>query len=67
MATEDVEKQGNLPQRERSKTMRTITLEEHFATPAFLEGLGRQLKDFPQAAQMYRSRKARICSNSCAT
>ena len=32
-----------------SKTMRTITLEEHYATPAFLEGPGRQLKERSQA------------------
>ena len=25
--------------------MRTITLEEHFATPAFLKGPGRELKE----------------------
>src|SRR2546423_8232257 len=33
------------------KTMRTITLEEHYATPAFMEGPGRQLKDQAQAAR----------------
>jgi hypothetical protein len=33
--------------------MRTITLEEHFATPAFLEGPGRQLKDFARAAEAH--------------
>ncbi|MGB9371956.1 MAG: amidohydrolase family protein [Halobacteriota archaeon] len=32
------------------KTMRTITLEDHYATPAFLEGPGRQLKDTPRPA-----------------
>jgi predicted TIM-barrel fold metal-dependent hydrolase len=32
------------------KTMRTITLEEHYATPAFMEGPGRQLKEQAQAA-----------------
>src|SRR6266550_4760133 len=31
------------------KTMRTITLEEHYATTAFMEGPGRQLKDQAQA------------------
>ena len=31
------------------KAMRTITLEEHYATPAFMEGPGRQLKDQAQA------------------
>jgi uncharacterized protein len=29
----------------RSSTMRTITLEEHFATPEFLEGPGRDLRE----------------------
>jgi len=33
-------------------TTRTITLEEHFATPAFIEGPGRQHKERPQAAQL---------------
>lgn len=37
-------------QSENSKTMRTITLEEHYATPAFIEGPGRQIKDRAQAA-----------------
>ena len=31
------------------QTMRTITLEEHYATPTFMEGPGRQLKDQAQA------------------
>ena len=31
------------------KRMRTITLEEHFATPAFMEGPGRHLKERAQA------------------
>ena len=31
------------------KTMRTITLEEHFATPAFIEGPGHHLKGLAQA------------------
>jgi predicted TIM-barrel fold metal-dependent hydrolase len=34
-------------------TMRTITLEEHFATSAFMEGPGRQLKDQAQAAHAH--------------
>ena len=34
-------------------TMRTITLEEHFATPAFMEGPGRQLRDQAQAAHAH--------------
>ena len=29
--------------------MRTITLEEHFATPGFLDGPGRDLKDQARA------------------
>jgi predicted TIM-barrel fold metal-dependent hydrolase len=33
--------------------MRTITLEEHYATPAFMEGPGRQLKDQAQAARAH--------------
>jgi uncharacterized protein len=33
--------------------MRTITLEEHYATPAFMEGPGRQLKDQAQAAHAH--------------
>src|SRR6266516_3152781 len=39
-----------MSQPDKSKTMRTITLEEHYATPAFMEGPGRQLKDQAQAA-----------------
>jgi len=35
------------------KPMRTITLEEHYATPAFMEGPGRQLKDQAQAAHAH--------------
>src|SRR5580693_5844770 len=30
---------------EQGTTMRTITLEEHFAPPGFLDGPGRELKD----------------------
>jgi predicted TIM-barrel fold metal-dependent hydrolase len=33
--------------------MRTITLEEHYATPAFMDGPGRQLKDYARAAQSH--------------
>ncbi|MFC1869479.1 amidohydrolase family protein, partial [Thermodesulfobacteriota bacterium] len=33
-------------------TTRTITLEEHFMTPAFLEGPGSGLKRHPEAAQI---------------
>jgi predicted TIM-barrel fold metal-dependent hydrolase len=35
------------------KTMRTITLEEHYATAAFMEGPGRQLKSQAQAAHAH--------------
>jgi uncharacterized protein len=31
--------------------MRTITLEEHYATPAFMEGPGRDLKAQAEAAR----------------
>ena len=31
------------------KSMRTITLEEHYATPAFVEGPARHLKERAQA------------------
>jgi predicted TIM-barrel fold metal-dependent hydrolase len=37
-------------QLENSKTMRTITLEEHYATPAFIEDPGSYLKGQAQAA-----------------
>jgi len=33
--------------------MRTITLEEHYATPAFMDGPGQQLKDQARAAQAH--------------
>src|SRR5215204_2389651 len=33
--------------------MRTITLEEHYATPAFMEGPGRQLKAQAEAARSH--------------
>lgn len=42
-----------MSQPDKSKTMRTITLEEHYATPAFMEGPGRQLKDQAQAARAH--------------
>jgi uncharacterized protein len=38
---------------EKNNMMRTITLEEHFATPAFMEGPGRQLKDQARALQAH--------------
>jgi uncharacterized protein len=38
-----------MSQFKNQKPMRTITLEEHYATPAFFEGPGRQLKDAAQA------------------
>jgi len=34
-------------------TMRTITLEEHYAIPAFMDGPGRQLKEQAQAARAH--------------
>ena len=34
-----------MPLQEQAKTMRIITVEEHYATPAFLEGPGRSLKE----------------------
>ena len=42
-----------MSQRENSTTTRTITLEEHYATPAFMEGPGRQLKDQARALQAH--------------
>jgi len=42
--------------------MRTITLEEHFATPAFLDGPGRGLKD---AARQPGSRAERLMRDLC--
>jgi predicted TIM-barrel fold metal-dependent hydrolase len=34
-------------------TMRTITLEEHYATPAFMDGPGRQIKEEAEAARAH--------------
>ena len=42
--------------------MRTITLEEHFATPGFLDGPGRDVKD--QARQV-GSRAERLMRDLC--
>lgn len=42
-----------MSQLESKMPMRTVTLEEHFATSAFLEGPGRQLKDRAQAAHAH--------------
>jgi hypothetical protein len=42
-----------MSQFESQMPMRTITLEEHYATPAFMEGPGRQLKDRAQAAKAH--------------
>ena len=33
--------------------MRTITLEEHYATPAFMDGPGRQIRDEAEAARAH--------------
>lgn len=48
--------------------MRTITLEEHYATPAFMEGPGRQIKgqaqaahDHPEVATGLRTLLDRLC------
>ena len=40
-----------MPLQEQKKTTRIITLEEHFATPAFMDGPGRALKERAQGAQ----------------
>lgn len=42
-----------MPQQENDKRIRTITLEEHYATPAFLHGSGHQITDNAQAAQAH--------------
>jgi hypothetical protein len=42
--------------------MRTITLEEHFATPAFFDGPGKKLKE--QASQ-FGGRAAKLCDQLC--
>jgi hypothetical protein len=33
--------------------MRTITLEEHYATPVFMDGPGRQIKEQAEAVRAY--------------
>ena len=43
--------------------MRTITLEEHFATPGFLDGPGRELKD--QAERYNSSRAVKLIEQLC--
>ena len=42
-----------MSQPENSRMIRTITLEEHYATPAFMEGPGHQLKDQARAVQAH--------------
>lgn len=42
-----------MPQLGNHQPMRTITLEEHYATPAFMEGPGRRLKEQAQAAHAH--------------
>ena len=37
-----------MPLQEQARTTRIIAVEEHFATPAFLEGPGRALKERAQ-------------------
>jgi hypothetical protein len=49
--------------------MRTITLEEHYATEAFMEGPGQQLKAQAEAARSHPQvvrRATKSSSNSCA-
>ena len=47
----------------RSTTMRTITLEEHFATPRFLDGPGRELKE--QAEKFNNARALKLIPQLC--
>src|SRR5215471_15536707 len=47
----------------RSTTMRTITLEEHFATPRFLDGPGRDLKE--QAEKFNNARALKLIPQLC--
>src|ERR1700729_490418 len=47
----------------RSTTMRTITLEEHFATPRFLDGPGRDLKE--QAEKLNNARATKLITQLC--
>ena len=42
----------NSEQKVSRTTTRTITIEEHFATPAFVEGPGCHFKERAQAAQL---------------
>jgi len=42
-----------MSQQHENKMMRTITLEEHYATPAFMEGPGRQLREAAHAAEAH--------------
>jgi uncharacterized protein len=48
---------------ERKPIMKTITLEEHFATPAFLDGPGRDLKD--QAEKYNNARAIKLIPQLC--
>ena len=43
--------------------MRTITLEEHFATPGFLDGPGRELKE--QAEKYNSARAVKLIEQLC--
>jgi predicted TIM-barrel fold metal-dependent hydrolase len=38
---------------DRGRKMRTITLEEHYATPAFMDGPGRQIREEAEAARAH--------------
>jgi predicted TIM-barrel fold metal-dependent hydrolase len=49
-----------MSQRGNRKTMRTITLEEHYAIPAFMEGPGHQIKGQAQAAHDHPQVAAKI-------
>ncbi len=46
------------PQMGNPNNIRTVTLEEHYATPSFLEGPGQQLKAGAQAAQEHPEQTA---------
>jgi len=58
----DPRRGGDIRRQQSTKAMRTITLEEHFATPGFLDGPGRDLKE--QARQI-GSRAERLMRDLC--
>ncbi|GCE29392.1 amidohydrolase [Dictyobacter alpinus] len=47
-----------MTQQENSRTLRTITLEEHYAIPALMQEPGHQLKDQAQVAQAHSQESA---------